>query len=355
MLTQAFIRDRGIDALKSELAITVRSDGPLLTLNYHQLKSPKTHPIVRECRALTLEAGTYRVVSRAFDRFLNDGENNETIASFPLERCLLFEKSDGSLVKLYHYDGRWRLATRGVADASGPHPAGKTYEWWIRLAGGVSSLDDIKGDPALTYCFEYVGPENRIITPYQKPSLVLLAIRNNATGEEYPIRQDAVGGISYRLPRVYFCKSPEAIGESLKKLDPLDEGFVLYDPVTCRRLKIKSQSYVQLHAARTTLTTKGITLMILSGSDSDYLSRFPEDRERFDAVRERVLREMTDLDALYGTVPMNLSAKEFAAVVHSPRVVKYRPLWFEARKQGVQPSSLFSTDGGLRLLLSVIE
>jgi hypothetical protein len=64
---------------------------------------------------------------------------------------------------------------------------------------------------------------------------------------------------------------------------------------------------------------------------------------------------MTDLDALYGTVPMNLSAKEFAAVVHSPRVVKYRPLWFEARKQGVQPSSLFSTDGGLRLLLSVIE
>lgn len=60
-----------IEELTKEFAIKVRQyDEGLLVLNYDQIESPKSHPIVMECRALILDTD-FNVVSRAFDRFFN--------------------------------------------------------------------------------------------------------------------------------------------------------------------------------------------------------------------------------------------------------------------------------------------
>lgn len=50
MKTIDFLKDNGIEALRTELAITVKEVDDLLVLNYNQIESPKTHPIVVECR-----------------------------------------------------------------------------------------------------------------------------------------------------------------------------------------------------------------------------------------------------------------------------------------------------------------
>lgn len=65
-----------LNKLNEELAIRVATHEwlPLVILNYDQLDSPKTHPIVRECRGLVLEMETWKVVARAFERFFNLGE-----------------------------------------------------------------------------------------------------------------------------------------------------------------------------------------------------------------------------------------------------------------------------------------
>lgn len=70
-----FIKNHGIQALTEEYAISVKKVDDLLVLNYNQIDSPKTHPLVIECRSLILESETLKVVSRGFDRFFNIYEN----------------------------------------------------------------------------------------------------------------------------------------------------------------------------------------------------------------------------------------------------------------------------------------
>lgn len=70
-----FIKQNGLEALTEQFAISVKKIDDLLVLNYNQIDSPKTHPIVIECRSLILEAKTLKVVSRSFDRFFNIYEN----------------------------------------------------------------------------------------------------------------------------------------------------------------------------------------------------------------------------------------------------------------------------------------
>ena len=57
MLTLDFIKQYGVDKL-AELAIRInRHEDGRIILNYNQLDSPKTDPIVMECRALTVTEG----------------------------------------------------------------------------------------------------------------------------------------------------------------------------------------------------------------------------------------------------------------------------------------------------------
>ena len=67
---QKYLKEKGVEALKQEFSIIVKEAGDLLVLNYNQIESPKTHPIVIECRSLILDK-QYNVVSRSFDRFFN--------------------------------------------------------------------------------------------------------------------------------------------------------------------------------------------------------------------------------------------------------------------------------------------
>lgn len=85
----------GIDATHSET-------DPLVILNYDQIESPKTHPVVRECRGLVLEKDTWNVVARAFTRFFNYGE---TDCQFDWSKFTATTKEDGSLLLLYRYAG----------------------------------------------------------------------------------------------------------------------------------------------------------------------------------------------------------------------------------------------------------
>ena len=77
MNVQTYLRTFGLQKLTEELGIKVKiyEDEGLMVLNYHQIDSPKSHPVVMECRGLILDT-EFNVVSRSMDRFLNWGETN---------------------------------------------------------------------------------------------------------------------------------------------------------------------------------------------------------------------------------------------------------------------------------------
>jgi hypothetical protein len=76
LAVQEYLKTKTLDNLHDELAIEInRHDTlPLAILNYNQIKSPKKHPIVLECRGLVLEIETWKIIARSFPRFFNFGE-----------------------------------------------------------------------------------------------------------------------------------------------------------------------------------------------------------------------------------------------------------------------------------------
>lgn len=213
MEVQKFIAEKGWEALTTDLGIIVRDypDEGLAMLNYNQIDSPKTHPVVIECRSLILDKKTTNVISRSFDRFFNYGEVLEETEQVDFSRSVILEKCDGSLIKIYWCPNtnRWEISTRSQAFGEMQHSTSvKTFRDEVIEAGGFVDENTFQSicyhyfNVANTYIFELIGPTNRIVTPYTHAELVLLSVRrNNYPYQEYS--NDLMDSISVYVDHIY--------------------------------------------------------------------------------------------------------------------------------------------------------
>lgn len=147
---------------------------PLVGLKYNQLDSPKLHPVVRECRGIVLEEGSWSLVAKGFNRFFNVGEDGEDFAKFDWSDFSCTSKEDGSLILLYYYANEWRVNTSGsfaFGDVQGYATS------WCELFWATSGIkpDDLKGLEEHTLVFEMCTPYNRVVRRYETPRTYLLS------------------------------------------------------------------------------------------------------------------------------------------------------------------------------------
>lgn len=332
MKTIEYLNKYGLEKLVEDYAIKVSVDErfpDLKVLNYNQIDSPKNDPIVRECRSLVireeLEGVTYSVVSRAFDRFFNQGEND---TEFDLSKLKLFEKVDGSLVSVF-YDEKygWLYRTKSMI-----MPELSVQGWertWKEFIENALKWDSINGlDKRYTYIFEVVGRENRVVVNYSEDKAYLLAVRNNQSGNYSEIIQT-----KYNVPRKYSFTSTKDCIDSLKELPNLEEGYVGYQdgvPV----VKVKSPQYLAAHRLRGEgLTPKRIIEMVVIGEYEEYFAVFPEDKCHF----EKYISAWETLESLCKTqfdkTKDIVDQKEFAL----QNKVFYSGVMFQSKASGKDP------------------
>lgn len=283
-----FINEHGLEALTEQLAISVKKVDDLLVLNYNQIDSPKTHPIVMECRSLILEAGTLKVVSRSFDRFFNYGEALNVMPEIDWNKAVAYEKVDGSLIKIYCHKGYWYISTKGTAygesDCMG---YGVTFEQLVWKALDCYNHDDFQHKcnkflwEGFTYILELTSVENRVVKRYEGYKLHYLACRSNWNGRYIHSEKDQALMFGAHEIKEYRFDTPEACVRTARELKDLDEGYVIYQdgvPIA----KIKSPAYVAVHHIRGEgLNPKRIMQLVLVNEQDEYLTYFPEDRDVF--------------------------------------------------------------------------
>lgn len=278
--------DKTLDDLKSEFAIKYSFDEKreLVILNYDQIESPKTHPIVMECRSLILEVNTWEIISQAFYRFFNYGEANTN--NFDFSNAVILEKIDGSLIHFFNYKDEWRMATRGIID--GNNKVGDfniTFKDLFDLA--LTSHPYLMNaiTPTLNYTFELVSVYNKIVTSYKNTELYLINARNKKTGKE--LHRDELeiisDNIGCKIPKLYHLNNLNDIKESFKQLNSSDEGYVCvdYNTIICNtnfsRVKVKNPSYLALaHLKGKGSTNSSILTLIRKGEEEELISVFPE-------------------------------------------------------------------------------
>lgn len=331
---------QAFESLIEQYAIKVKhyEDERIVLLDYHMIDSPKMHPIVIECRSLILQFDTFGVVSRKFDRFFNYGEALEYYHDFEPSRSVVMEKADGSLVGVYSCNGKWRISTRGMAFAEGEHVLGGTFKDKVLDTFGLSE-DDFQGffsayNPRMTFVFEYTSPENRVVTRYENPEMVLLGVNDGEV--EYPYDTMAldlnVRGLNFRKVKMYHVQEMQAIVELANSLPNLEEGFVIYDPLSNKRMKVKSSLYVVAHSIRGNdplPTRKNLLKLIFTGEIDEFLSYFPEWKDKARMVEDEVTDVMDSLAQAWDRCKDFDSQKDFAISIKN---VKHNSVLFQCRK-----------------------
>ena len=218
------------------------------------------------CRGLVLD-DDYRPVARPLPKFFNLSEYQGTL---PDGVPNIYEKLDGSLIILFHYQGRWEVASRGSFASEQSQMAR------VLLANYQPELEKL--DPAYTYLFEIIYPSNRIVVDYGAAQrLVLLAAVNTETGAECEHTQVNWSDRAQTYPATTLPEWLTSIlhgrgsaNEQTQSELNNHEGFVLKWP-NGFRLKYKLADYVRLHRIITRVQAKDIWECL---SQNQHLDRF---------------------------------------------------------------------------------
>ena len=233
---------------ESPYSITIKDDGDFILLKYSQIDSDFNNEIVRECRGLIINKNL-NPVCVPFYKFGNYGEPYADNIDWTTAK--VEEKIDGSLIKVWNYDGKWTVSTNGTifahkanigSDTDNEMTVNTTYSNFGELFEAAATkvgLDITSLNPQYTYMFELVSPYNRVVVPYESIDLYHIGTRDNITLKE--IETD----IGIKKPKTYQCNNLSDLIEMAGKLRYCEEGYVVKD-AEYRRIKVKSPAYVSI-------------------------------------------------------------------------------------------------------------
>ncbi|KAJ4462072.1 putative RNA ligase, T4 RnlA family [Paratrimastix pyriformis] len=285
------------------LTIRESSTLPIFLAMYTMGMSDMSLEAVGEARGIILEKETYRPVCVPFFKFFNYGEKYSSADQIDWENATAQEKIDGSLMKMFHYQGEWRVATNGMCDAREAN-AWKNITYYdaflecasMSVEGGLEGLV-AQLDPEYTYMFELVHPARPVVIKYEEPRLVLLGQRHNGTLAEVVPH---LRGIS--VPQLTRVTSLQECIDRAQAMGTNEEGYVVCD-THFRRIKapspcpgapqVKNPKYIEMaHMTnRQGHPPEETAICIMAkGEQDEYLATFPFYKQHFDRVDARLGR-----------------------------------------------------------------
>lgn len=216
------------------------------------------------CRGLIVDDTTSEIVAWPFPKFFNVGEHdhgNDYAPPLPDEPFEVYDKVDGSLGIVFHYAGRWHVASKGSF----------TSEQAMWAQAWISTSDTSRLRPDITYLCEIVYPENRIVVDYgDRQDLVLLGAYNSK-GEEgrlswvepdwKPIGSVVRTWPTLPLPELIKLAEANTRPDGSPTSGISTEGYVIRY-TSGLRAKAKLSEYVRLHKVLTGINERDIWRML---------------------------------------------------------------------------------------------
>lgn len=303
----------------AEKLISRRDSGDLTILNYTDkcTYSKTWDRYTKAARGLILNRVTGECVAKPFPKFFNVNETPETqFDKLPNMEHRIFTKLDGSLGILYRQDGTYKVASRGAFES--PQAVWATQFLQSRFRR-LHIPDEV------TFLFEIIYPDNKIVVDYNYEDLVVIGAYNRFTGEEYEWAETM--GMAYATGftvvdtldhmTILDCIARKA------ELPPNQEGWVIRF-ANGLRVKVKGDEYLRYARILMGLTPKRVWESMKNGK----VTLGEEIPEEF----QESLKSMTaDLEAKYWNEYDSLlhgyeqvcgieEQKDFAiAIQHNPR------------------------------------
>jgi RNA ligase len=230
----------------------------------------------RECRGLIFDRDG-NIMSRPFHKFFNVNEREETqahvVALDLLFDHVIMEKMDGSMIRPILIDGYLRLATKmGVTNV-----AMQAEEWLAAQDSEYKRWIHSYMSSGYTPIFEWVSPFNQIVLAYEIEDLVLLAIRDNVTGEYLDLAEElAEIRCPFNVVRSYGSMEGN-ITDYIARQRGVEgrEGDIIRF-ANGHMLKVKNDWYVRIHKTIDRITfDRNIVDLIINEEVDDVIPMLP--------------------------------------------------------------------------------
>jgi len=244
------------------------------------------------------------LISKTLPKFFNYEEGRTNLPD-NFSNTIIYEKLDGSYIQLFNYQDQWVVSSKGSFTSD--------QAIWAEEILNNKYTEYVNLDKSLSYVFELIKGENRIVVDYgEKEDLILLAIFDRE--REYNV--NSYGKIFKVVKHII---SDNFSYDELKN-DPKHknkEGFVIKFN-NGERCKIKFEEYKRLHSIVTNTTSYDIWKVLMNGGNFDeILIRVPDEFMDFViTTKNELLKEFNDkLKRIDNKFLKLVNQKEFASKI----------------------------------------
>lgn len=306
----------------------VADKGEYFVVNYVR-SGKETHPpvevselgdyaraaVLREGRGLIFCSKTGELLSRPFHKFFNLGEREDLVPDFSKHHVVL-EKLDGSMIRPLFLESGLRWATKmGITDVA------MQAEEFIATRPEYESLARAMREEGYTPIFEWCSRKQRIVVDYPEDNLVLLAARDNWTGQyadRVSLEKTAdIWGVPLVSTVDISNMSTDKLISFVRSMTEAEGIVIQFDDG--HMVKVKADHYVALHRAKSLLENeRDVIGLVLDEKTDDLMPLLPEaDQKRLRQFENDLwydmLRFNSSVNAMLRTIEYNgVSRKDFA-------------------------------------------
>lgn len=234
--------------------------------------------------------------------FLKNPENKETIRAEEFVEGTMINVFWDSTIGL---SGSWEISTRNTVGADSTFYKNTNTQTFRSMFLEAAKENNLILDKLnKTYCYSFVlqHPQNRIVVPFKKPTLYLVALykidnsdKNNIVVyfiDIKDVKKYDWNDATIKFPQIYeFEKYSELIEKYASMNTSYDVlGVVLYNFVTGERTKIRNPVYEQVRNLRGNQPKLQYQYLSLrkEGRVGDFLKFYPEYKKEFSVFRDQV-------------------------------------------------------------------
>lgn len=381
----------GAEAILAENNVKMKKDteSDKWILIYDTMKCANSNEYGRKCRGIIVDRDGV-IVARKFDRFFNYNEMLDITGQVDYSRAKYYPKEDGSLISIW-FDtdlDKWRISTKATVDGKGVVKNGnKPYKLFDELVyqtlGTTEAEFTDKMNKACgryveefkksTLIFELCTKENKVITDYPSDKMVLLwSLKNHP--EELSLVWFHLSWFAEQLQKVFTnvelveeikgIETKEQALEHCKKLGTLNEGLIIFDPVTRIRIKMKNPLYVWVANVKdegVEPTLSKLAEIVYHGEVDEFAAYFPEWKDKLELVRDLVTDTYRKLEQAYVNMPANTSGTSREEMAEFARVLRnyvpnnyFQKLFFKAKRNNQTFQEAFK-DSDIRYYVGFFE
>lgn len=205
------------------------------------------------------------IINNPIPKFFNySEEKGKEVCEFN-NRHKIYKKYDGSLIMVFYYEDRLVVCSRG-----------SFYSHQAIWAMEIIESKNMRFEKGLTYCFELIHPDNRIVCDYgSKEDLILLAVRENG-GIELDLSAFDNDFNTAEMVDIHIEDYNDLNNISSENIDD-EEGYVFLFQ-SGGRCKLKFDEYKRLHAIVTNTSSYDIwKIMKGRGNINEILDTVPDE------------------------------------------------------------------------------